>query len=125
MRLVRYFLNTPDDVSVFIERGMAALIVRILDNNNDDPAYEDRVQALKLIRKLLKIVPKHLPRALVITLVTIINNSLRNDTHDNAEKRTLPVRDKLYRPCIGTAFFMWEITNWQNTDDKIVTDFGL
>jgi hypothetical protein len=106
VRLVRYFLNTPDDVSVFIERGMAALIVRILDNNNDDPAYEDRVQALKLIRKLLKIVPKHLPRALVITLVTIINNSLRNDTHDNAEKRTLPVRDKLYRPCIGTAFFM-------------------
>ena len=47
LRALRYFLNTVEDVILFTELKLPTLIIRILDTNYDESAYDDRVQALK------------------------------------------------------------------------------
>ena len=47
LRTLRYFLNTVEDVILFTELKLPTLIIRILDTNYDESAYDDRVQALK------------------------------------------------------------------------------
>lgn len=47
LRALRYFLNTADDVLLFTDLKLPTLIIRILDTNYDESAYDDRVQALK------------------------------------------------------------------------------
>ena len=50
LRILRYCLNPPDDVHRFEDTCLPTLVVRIIDTNYDENSFEDRVQALKLIR---------------------------------------------------------------------------
>ena len=50
VKIIRYCLNTPDDVHRFVDTCLPTLIVRIIDTNYDENSFQDREHALKLIR---------------------------------------------------------------------------
>ena len=50
LRALRYFLNTREDIHLFSSLSIPTLVIRILDINYDESAYDDRVQALKVKR---------------------------------------------------------------------------
>ena len=49
VRVVRYFVNTPADVKLLRQLSIDTLVIRILDTNYDESAFDDRVQALKAL----------------------------------------------------------------------------
>ena len=97
LRTVRYSLNTVEDVNKFEDTYLPSLVVRIVDTNYDEQSFEDRVQALKLIRKLLTIGPSSIPKCLLTSLISIVNCS--SPPYDQGEKNqvrfNLPIQKKI------------------------------
>ena len=56
---------------------LSTIVVRIIDTNDGENAFEDRKQALKLIRKLLTVAPESLPGSFITSLIAIIKCSAR------------------------------------------------
>lgn len=120
VKIIRYCLNTPDDVHRFVDTCLPTLIVRIIDTNYDENSFQDREHALKLIRyvncwlnratylrflilkqnfrKLLRVAPIYLPNCLITSLISIIICSSKPT--EKSEKRQHVARDRLYRACI-------------------------
>ncbi|XP_067137023.1 rapamycin-insensitive companion of mTOR isoform X2 [Centruroides vittatus] len=75
LRALRYLLRDRDSVEAFCRVQMPLLIARSLDIVLDNRI--ERVQALRLVRKLLCIDPQQFPRALTNCLVAIANDGIQ------------------------------------------------
>lgn len=103
LRICRYLLNTQQNIQMFISLGMPIFVIRILDSTNDPHKFDDRIQALKLLRKIISISPSHnqnknckiIPKQIVTSLISIINCSSKA-VHEKVETK----RDRLYRASI-------------------------
>ena len=69
--------------------------MRIIDTNDGENSFEDRIQSFRLIRKLLSVAPHSLPSCLITSLIAIVKCSAKP-----AEKSKNVPRDRLYRACI-------------------------
>ncbi|XP_073832423.1 rapamycin-insensitive companion of Tor isoform X2 [Musca autumnalis] len=87
LRTIRYVLTTTKDIKIFNSMQLPHLLCRSIDimlKNNDE-----RVQALKLIRKMLAISPENISPVLVRCLVSLADTGLEE-------------KDKLLRVCLAT-----------------------
>ncbi|XP_017477369.1 PREDICTED: uncharacterized protein LOC108367295, partial [Rhagoletis zephyria] len=87
LRAIRYALVTPRDVKIFNSMQLQHLICRSIDVllKNDD----ERVQALKLIRKMLAISPADINPVLVRCLVSLADSGIEDG-------------DNMLRACLAT-----------------------
>ncbi|XP_075155173.1 rapamycin-insensitive companion of Tor isoform X2 [Haematobia irritans] len=87
IRTIRYVLTTTKDVKVFNSIQLPHLLCRSIDImlKNDD----ERVQALKLIRKMLAISPENISPVLVRCLVSLADTGIEES-------------DNLLRACLAT-----------------------
>ncbi|KAM7347580.1 rapamycin-insensitive companion of Tor isoform 2-T10 [Cochliomyia hominivorax] len=87
LRTIRYVLNTTKDIKVFNSLQLPHLICRSIDImlKNDD----ERVQALKLIRKMLAISAENISPVLVRCLVSLADTGIEES-------------DNLLRACLAT-----------------------
>ncbi|XP_050327928.1 uncharacterized protein LOC126758004 isoform X1 [Bactrocera neohumeralis] len=87
LRTIRYVLATPRDVKIFNSMQLQHLVCRSIDVllKNDD----ERVQALKLIRKMLAISPVDINPVLVRCLVSLADSGIEDG-------------DNMLRACLAT-----------------------
>ncbi|XP_028898249.2 rapamycin-insensitive companion of mTOR isoform X2 [Zeugodacus cucurbitae] len=87
LRTIRYVLVTPRDVKIFNSMQLQHLVCRSIDVllKNDD----ERVQALKLIRKMLAISPADINPVLVRCLVSLADSGIEDG-------------DNMLRACLAT-----------------------
>ncbi|XP_017025481.1 rapamycin-insensitive companion of mTOR [Drosophila kikkawai] len=87
LRTIRYAINTSNDIKVFNALQLQHLVCRSIDLmlKNDD----ERVQALKLVRKMLAIAPEDISPVVVRCLVSLADSGI--DENDN-----------LLRACLAT-----------------------
>nr|XP_016937001.2 rapamycin-insensitive companion of mTOR [Drosophila suzukii] len=87
LRTIRYAINTPKDIKAFNALQLQHLLCRSIDLmlKNDD----ERVQALKLVRKMLAIAPEDISPAVVRCLVSLADSGIEEN-------------DNLLRACLAT-----------------------
>ncbi|XP_030382024.1 rapamycin-insensitive companion of mTOR [Scaptodrosophila lebanonensis] len=87
LRTIRYALTTPKDIKVFNSLQLQHLLCRSIDLmlKNDD----ERVQALKLVRKMLAIAPEDISPVVVRCLVSLADSGIEES-------------DNLLRACLAT-----------------------
>ncbi|XP_017050500.1 rapamycin-insensitive companion of mTOR [Drosophila ficusphila] len=87
LRTIRYALNTPKDIKAFNALQLQHLLCRSIDLmlKNDD----ERVQALKLVRKMLAIAPEDISPVVVRCLVSLADSGIEEN-------------DNLLRACLAT-----------------------
>ncbi|XP_071552296.1 rapamycin-insensitive companion of mTOR isoform X2 [Panulirus ornatus] len=87
LRLLRYLIQTPEDVQALITVNAVPLIVRCIDIMLDNQI--ERVQSLRLARRMLQVAPNLFPVALARCLTAI--------ARDGAKER-----DRLLRSALAT-----------------------
>ncbi|XP_017088263.2 rapamycin-insensitive companion of mTOR [Drosophila bipectinata] len=87
LRTIRYALSTPNDIKAFNALQLQHLLCRSIDLmlKNDD----ERVQALKLVRKMLAIAPEDISPVVVRCLVSLADSGIEEN-------------DNLLRACLAT-----------------------
>ncbi|XP_034669352.1 rapamycin-insensitive companion of mTOR isoform X2 [Drosophila subobscura] len=87
LRTIRYALSTPKDIKAFNSLQLQHLLCRSIDLmlKNDD----ERVQALKLVRKMLAIAPEDISPVVVRCLVSLADSGIEEN-------------DNLLRACLAT-----------------------
>ncbi|XP_044316925.1 rapamycin-insensitive companion of mTOR [Drosophila rhopaloa] len=87
LRTIRYALSTPKDIKAFNALQLQHLLCRSIDLmlKNDD----ERVQALKLVRKMLAIAPEDISPVVVRCLVSLADSGIEEN-------------DNLLRACLAT-----------------------
>ncbi|XP_030564623.1 rapamycin-insensitive companion of mTOR [Drosophila novamexicana] len=87
LRTIRYTLTTPKDIRAFNALQLQHLLCRSIDLmlKNDD----ERVQALKLVRKMLAIAPEDISPVVVRCLVSLADSGIEES-------------DNLLRACLAT-----------------------
>ncbi|KAH8373225.1 hypothetical protein KR009_006539, partial [Drosophila setifemur] len=87
LRTIRYALSTPHDIKAFNALQLQHLLCRSIDLmlKNDD----ERVQALKLVRKMLAISPEDISPVIVRCLVSLADSGIEEN-------------DNLLRACLAT-----------------------
>ncbi|XP_055843320.1 rapamycin-insensitive companion of mTOR [Episyrphus balteatus] len=87
LRAIRYVLLTPKDIKIFNSLQLPYLVCRSIDVllRNDD----ERVQGLKLVRKILAISPEDVSPVIVRCLVSLANNGIEDS-------------DNMLRACLAT-----------------------
>lgn len=87
LRTIRYALSTPNDIKTFNALQLQHLLCRSIDLmlKNDD----ERVQALKLVRKMLAIAPEDISPVVVRCLVSLADSGIEEN-------------DNLLRACLAT-----------------------
>ncbi|KAH8362188.1 hypothetical protein KR084_008923 [Drosophila pseudotakahashii] len=87
LRTIRYAISTPKDIKAFNALQLQHLLCRSIDLmlKNDD----ERVQALKLVRKMLAIAPEDISPAVVRCLVSLADSGIEEN-------------DNLLRACLAT-----------------------
>ncbi|XP_068141210.1 LOW QUALITY PROTEIN: rapamycin-insensitive companion of mTOR [Drosophila tropicalis] len=87
LRTIRYALSTPKDIKTFNQLQLHHLLCRSIDLmlKNDD----ERVQALKLVRKMLAIAPDEISPVVVRCLVSLADSGIEES-------------DNLLRACLAT-----------------------
>nr|AAQ22398.1 SD16537p [Drosophila melanogaster] len=87
LRTIRYAISTPNDIKTFNALQLQHLLCRSIDLmlKNDD----ERVQALKLVRKMLAIAPEDISPAVVRCLVSLADSGIEEN-------------DNLLRACLAT-----------------------
>lgn len=86
LRACRYMLQNNEALEAFLQIKLQFLVSRSLDILLDNRM--ERIQALRLMRKVLSLNPNKFPRAFINCLVSIINEGMQE-------------RDVL-RPCLAT-----------------------
>lgn len=90
IRLTRYLIKTLDDLETFNRLNLPFLICRSLDLVVKNE--EERIQALKLIRKIIMISPEHLSIAIVRCLVSLCDTLMIDGQKP----------DRIVRACLAT-----------------------
>ncbi|XP_069163639.1 rapamycin-insensitive companion of mTOR-like isoform X1 [Procambarus clarkii] len=87
LRLLRYLIQTPEDVKALITVNTVPLIIRCMDIMLDNQI--ERLQSLRLARRMLQVAPSLFPEALARCLIAI--------ARDGAKER-----DRLLRSALAT-----------------------
>ncbi|CRK92792.1 CLUMA_CG006294, isoform A [Clunio marinus] len=90
LRVTRYLLKTTHDLQTFNSLKLDLLVCRSLDILLKNE--EERIQALKLIRKMIMILPDLVSPALVRCLVALVDTSMVENTKP----------DRIVRACLAT-----------------------
>lgn len=90
LRVTRYLLKTTNDLQIFNNLQLPYLVVRSLDILLKNE--EERIQALKLIRKIILISPEQLSPVIVRCLVALGDTSMVDNTKP----------DRIVRACLAT-----------------------
>eukprot|EP00795_Rhopilema_esculentum_P004459 gene4459-20702_t len=87
LRALRHLLQTPEQAKIVINQRMDIFVSRSMDLQ---PAMEvERVQALKLVRKMIYLCPEEFPMSLAMSLAAISADMSQN-------------RDRMSRACLAT-----------------------